>query len=548
MQVLVKKLLRFSAVCCSVGAITTAHAGQEVFDKDAVLDNLKFSAEQYTTMLKLVDEDNEVHRGYGCEPGMSCVPSALDYGKIELSAPRRWTIGFFPGVLWMLLNEHQDYKVLGSDTEYQYMYDKAMAFSDLLEDQAKRTNTHDLGMMIDAPLFYALQNNDLSAEEKAEYKKVAKTGEVSLTALYGEKQGLIRSWIWEPQMYTTYVKDGESVTGPLRLSNPWQYPVIIDNMMNVEYLMKSDDPKIRAMGFSHAHQTAKNHFHYEETDIAKARPIAHHAFDYGEMKPGNWQGLGNVSAWARGQGWAIYGFVASAEHAKKRPQETENFVDYEAVAERVFATIKHFTANDKVPYWDYFATRSDAYEIASYYGDDTAKYSRILNLCIEDLPKQVLPYQGFGPIAVAESMYSDETLEILSDAKSVAGEAFVQNGYVHTCGTKPYYLDGRSIPKDTSAASLYAAALYRWAGFTDNAEKAKEYEAYADEIMLALTNEYRTDVKNGLSKKLGFVMDAATGHMPRGTEVDTPIVYGDYYFVEANVYKLKLIESREASK
>ncbi|WP_016954238.1 hypothetical protein [Catenovulum agarivorans] len=222
-------------------------------------------------------------------------------------------------------------------------------------------------------------------------------------------------------MSAEYVKNNTKISELLSLQEPWHYPVIIDNMMNIEHLMKSDNPTIRKMGFSHAHQTSLNHFHFEDDDTNKERPIAYHVYNYDKGQFGNWQGLGNVSAWARGQAWALYGFVA--------------------------------------------------------------------------------------------------------------------------CGTKPYYLNDRLVPKDTSAAALYASALYRWVGFTENKQKAQQYEAYADQIMASLTTEYRTDLTKTKSYQLGFVLNSATGHMPRGSEVDTPIVYGDYYFIEANLHKLKLYQS-----
>ena len=59
---------------------------------------------------------------------------------------------------------------------------------------------------------------------------------------------------------------------------------------------------------------------------------------------------------------------------------------------------------------------------------------------------------------------------------------------------------------------------------------------------MVLTKEYRTDVKKEVSYDLGFVLNSATGHLPEGSEVDTPIVYGDYYFIEANLNKLALRE------
>jgi hypothetical protein len=31
----------------------------------------------------------------------------------------------------------------------------------------------------------------------------------------------------------------------------------------------------------------------------------------------------------------------------------------------------------------------------------------------------------------------------------------------------------------------------------------------------------------------GFILQHGVGHMPNGTEIDVPLTYGDYYFVEA---------------
>lgn len=34
-------------------------------------------------------------------------------------------------------------------------------------------------------------------------------------------------------------------------------------------------------------------------------------------------------------------------------------------------------------------------------------------------------------------------------------------------------------------------------------------------------------------EKHGFIIDHSTGDHPRSGEIDTPIIYGDYYYLEA---------------
>ena len=58
--------------------------------------------------------------------------------------------------------------------------------------------------------------------------------------------------------------------------------------------------------------------------------------------------------------------------------------------------------------------------------------------------------------------------------------------------------------------------------------------------MLELTQNYRTDNNKTRENSLdfGFILAEATGNMGSAGEIDTPIVYGDFYFVEANIRKI----------
>ena len=320
-------------------------------------------------------------------------------------------------------------------------------------------------------------------------------------------------------------------------------------MMNLEFLWTSERAEHRRMAFQHASNTMRNHFFYEEDDDKKARPIAYHVFDYGEKKPGNWQGLGNRSAWARGQGWAIYGFAVSSIYAKKYPKDAQNNIAYDAFVEKLYQSLEYYLVDDKVPLWDFFADRDTAYDIASNTRSDTTRFHNMFSLCIDHLPEHITPYSGFNPIAFPDDIISKNGLGFLSDKKNRYGGKILQKNEVVSCGRKPYMTQGRELPRDTSAAALYAGALYRMADFViEDTKRSKKYESLADSVMAELSERYRTDTKKDIGYKLGFVLDSATGNLPRGTEIDTGIVYGDYFFIEANIYKLKLLAKRSKSK
>jgi hypothetical protein len=45
-----------------------------------------------------------------------------------------------------------------------------------------------------------------------------------------------------------------------------------------------------------------------------------------------------------------------------------------------------------------------------------------------------------------------------------------------------------------------------------------------------------------------FLLKHSTGHYPKNSEVDVPIIYADYYFLEANLRRLKLSGNWEGDK
>ena len=89
-------------------------------------------------------------------------------------------------------------------------------------------------------------------------------------------------------------------------------------------------------------------------------------------------------------------------------------------------------------------------------------------------------------------------------------------------------------PRDVSAATVIASALYGLSLY--DPEKGERYRSNADKIIENLTKHYRATLK----KDNGFLLLHSTGTKPTNTEVDVPIVYADYYFIEALMRKNKL--------
>ena len=97
----------------------------------------------------------------------------------------------------------------------------------------------------------------------------------------------------------------------------------------------------------------------------------------------------------------------------------------------------------------------------------------------------------------------------------------------------PYWdFNAPDIPdalRDSSAAAIMASALIELSTFTEGAT-SKNYLNHAKTIIEHLMSpKYLAKVgENG-----GFLLKHGVGNMPNKTEIDTPLSYGDYYFVEA---------------
>ncbi|MDO4702496.1 glycoside hydrolase family 88 protein [Tannerella sp.] len=87
-------------------------------------------------------------------------------------------------------------------------------------------------------------------------------------------------------------------------------------------------------------------------------------------------------------------------------------------------------------------------------------------------------------------------------------------------------------PRDASAAAITASALYELASFGKT-----EYRETADKIIRSLSSDsYQAIVgTNG-----NFLLMHSVGSIPHDNEIDVPLNYADYYFLEALTRKTKM--------
>lgn len=97
----------------------------------------------------------------------------------------------------------------------------------------------------------------------------------------------------------------------------------------------------------------------------------------------------------------------------------------------------------------------------------------------------------------------------------------------------PYWdFNAPNIPnalRDASAGSIIASALLELCRYTPK-ETGQNYFRAAETMLTSLSSDtYRAAPgTNG-----GFLLKHGVGHFPQGSEVDVPLTYGDYYYVEA---------------
>jgi uncharacterized protein YyaL (SSP411 family) len=88
-------------------------------------------------------------------------------------------------------------------------------------------------------------------------------------------------------------------------------------------------------------------------------------------------------------------------------------------------------------------------------------------------------------------------------------------------------------PRDASAAAVIASGLYELSVYS---KSGKKYRKAADKLIESLTKNYRAKI----GEARGFILLHSTGSKPSNSEVDVPLSYADYYYLEALLRMKKL--------
>jgi len=310
---------------------------------------------------------------------------------------------FFGGSLWYLYEFTKDNK----------WKDAAHEWSMAVAKEQHNTGTHDLGFMLYCPF-----GNGLRLTNNNDYKDIMLTGAQSLATRFDPKVGVIKSWD--------------------RFQN-YDYPVIVDNMMNLEFLFwaskVSGNKQYYDISIKHADKTITNHYRLDGS--------SYHVVCYDNngnvIAKKTAQGAADESAWARGNAWGLYGYTVMYRETKdkkylQQAQKAANF------------WINHSNLpNDKIPYWDFNAS---------------------------NIPNE---------------------------------------------------------ERDASAAAITASALFELSKYSKGKLK-KQYLQTAIKTLESLCSEaYRAK----LGENNNFLIKHCVGHKPAKSEIDVPLVYADYYFLEA---------------
>ena len=329
---------------------------------------------------------------------------------IILGVPsKNWTSGFYAGNLWQI------YEITGKP-EYKALAKKWTAF---IEKEKFNNRTHDMGFKV-----FNSFGQGLKHEDNQEYKDIIIKSAQTLSTRFNNTVGSIRSWDFNKER--------------------WDFPVIIDNMMNLELLFEatriSKDSSFHNLAIQHANTTLKNHF--------RPNNSTWHVLDYNPENGAvrmrvTHQGINDDSSWARGQGWAIYGFTMAYRYTKD-----EKYLNQAKATASFFLNHKNLP-EDGIPYWDF-------------------------------------------------------------DAPNIPNE-----------------------PRDVSAGAIVASALIELYGYTKD-------ETYLDYSKKFLKNVQTTNYILPTNLDVPFILDHSSGDWSKRSEMDEPIVYGDYYFLEALLRLKKL--------
>lgn len=346
-------------------------------------------------------------------------------GKIKFVKINDWTGGFWPGSLWYMYEFTKD----------DFWKNNAIKWTRSLESNQYNTSNHDLGFM----MFNSYGNALRVTHDTAAYAPVIIQSAKSLISRYSETVGSIKSW------------DNRKPT--IENGTVWKFPVIIDNLMNLELLFSAskltNNPVYREIAIKHAETTMKNHIRPDYSSF--------HMVNYDEhtgkvLDRKSVQGFSDNSQWSRGQAWGVYGFTVVYRETK----DLRSLVTAQKMAG--YYLNNPGLPEDKIPFWDFNV------------GDKGFK-----------------PEWNFNP---------DEF---------------------------------QPIPRDASAAAIMASALLELSTYSEDSLRTKYFKAAKSMLISLSSPEYLASPNTNNH----FILKNSVGNMQKKSEVNVPLIYADYYFLEA---------------
>lgn len=345
-------------------------------------------------------------------PGV--LPKTFENGKLEYCSAQDWVCGFYLGELWHLVAD-------ASAEQTQNLRQKALLLTPRILPARHVTSHHDVGFMLYDGLSIAYSLTGDTA-----YYNAMLEGAGHLKNRFSPITGVTRSW---------------------NKKNNWTYPVIIDNMMNLELLCwatkVTGDTTFMHVANTHAQTTMRNHF---RSDYSSFHVVAYDEHSGKVLERRTFQGLNDSSSWARGQAWAVYGYTMLY-----RETGNSSYLSHAKGVANYILSHPNLPA-DYIPYWDFSDTTDNAF-------------------------------------------------------------------------------------RDASAAACMASALTELSTLDPNPQSAHRWLEAAQKMIRTLSSPTYLAQKgtNG-----GFLLMHSVGNMPKNREVDTPLSYADYYYVEA-LLRLKTI-------
>ena len=109
----------------------------------------------------------------------------------------------------------------------------------------------------------------------------------------------------------------------------------------------------------------------------------------------------------------------------------------------------------------------------------------------------------------------------------------------------PYWdFNAPGIPaayRDVSAATIISSALLELSEYVSLRDKKR----YRNDAITILKNLSRPPYKTMGDEAGGFLLQHSVGHLPNKSEIDVPLSYADYYYVEAILRYLGKLEIKK---